>query len=70
MQIGRVVFFFAISLVFIEAAKAEQPVQIESDAGVISMMSAYGTKQPLLPRLGTSAPWGKADISVSRSNVR
>ena len=33
-------------------------------------MSAYGTKQTLLPGLGMSALGGEADISVPRSNVR
>jgi hypothetical protein len=38
MQIGRVVFV-ALSLFYFEVAKAEQPVQIESDAGVVSMVA-------------------------------
>ena len=36
---ARVAFVVVILLIFVAAAKAEQPVQIESDAGVISMIA-------------------------------
>ena len=36
---ARVVFAFAFSFIFIHAAKAQQPVEIETDAGVVSMVA-------------------------------
>jgi hypothetical protein len=36
---ARVAFVVVILLIFVAAAKAEQPIQIESDAGVISMIA-------------------------------
>ena len=35
----RTVFVLVLSLIAIATAKAQQPVQIESDAGVISMVA-------------------------------
>jgi len=35
----RVVFALAFSFIFVHAAKAQQPVEIETDAGVVSMVA-------------------------------
>jgi hypothetical protein len=35
----RVAFALALSLIFIDAAKAQQPVEVETDAGVVTMVA-------------------------------
>ena len=57
---ARVVFALALSLIFIHAAKAQQPVQIESDAGVISMtatVEAIDVTQQLVTVVGPNNNW-------------
>jgi hypothetical protein len=67
----RAVLVFALSLILINAAKAQQPVQIESDAGVISMIAtveAVDVTNQLLTVSGPNNNW--VMVKVTPEDVR
>ena len=67
----RAVFILALSLILIDAAKAQQPVQIESDAGVISMVAtveAIDVTSQVLTVSGPNNNW--VAVKVTPEDVR
>ena len=67
----RAVFIVALFLILIDAAKAQQPVQIESDAGVISMVAtveAIDVTSQVLTVSGRNNNW--VAVKVTPEDVR
>ena len=67
----RAVFIVALSLILIDAAKAQQPVRIESDAGVISMVAtveAIDVTSQVLTVSGPNNNW--VAVKVTPEDVR
>ena len=67
----RAVFIVALSPILIDAAKAQQPVQIESDAGVISMVAtveAIDVTSQVLTVSGPNNNW--VAVKVTPEDVR
>ena len=57
---ARVVFAFAFSFIFIHAAKAQQPVEIETDAGVVTMaatVEAVDVTNQIVTIVGPNNNW-------------
>src|ERR1700757_78331 len=73
---ARVAFVVVIPLIFVAAAKAEQPVQIESDAGVISMIAtveAIDVTNQVLTVSGPQNNWVAVKVTpedIKRIKVR
>ena len=56
----RVAFALALSLIFIDAAKAQQPVEVETDAGVVTMVAtveAIDATNQLVTVVGPNNNW-------------
>ena len=56
----RVIFALAFSLIFIDAAKAQQPVEVEADAGVVTMVAtveAIDATRQVVTLVGPNNNW-------------
>ena len=66
---ARVVFAFAFSFIFIHAAKAQQPVEIETDAGVVSMVAtveAVDVTNQIVTVVGPNNNWVEVKVGPDK----
>ena len=67
----RIVFAVALSLILIEAAKAQQPVQIESDACVVTMVGtveAIDVTNQVVTLVGPNNNW--IEVKVTPEHIK
>ncbi len=66
---ARVIFALAISFIFIGAAKAQQPVELETDAGVISMVAtvqAVDVTNQIVTVVGPNDNWVEVRVGPDK----
>ena len=68
----RVIFALAFSLIFIDAAKAQQPVEVEADAGVITMVAtveAIDATRQVVTLVGPNNNWIEVKVGPEHINL-
>jgi hypothetical protein len=68
----RVAFALALSLIFIDAAQAQQPVEVETDAGVVTMVAtveAIDATRQIVTVVGPNNNWVEVKVGPEHLNL-